>query len=285
MRWLWRRAYGSCPFHWQSRDVTPTRILCWFSCGIPSAVAAWVEIEENKRREVPLPIEVCRIIVRNEHPDNDRYTEDCEAWLGVKIKRLIADKYDGDIYNVFNRERYIAGPRGAACTGRLKKAVREAYQQPGDLHVFGFYAEEADRLLDMQEDGLLLSDTLIRRGMTQADCHGLFAKTGIRPPYMYELGYQNNNCVGCVKGGKGYWNKIRVDFPWAFDRMARKTRELGVKLIKDSKKVDGKPVTIRRYLDELRPDEGHYPTEVAIECGIACEAAEREMVKDEPCEV
>ena len=265
--------------------MTPTRILCWFSCGIPSAVAAKVEIEENARREQPLPLEVCRIVVRNEHPDNDRFTEDCEGWLGLKIKRLVAEKYDGDIYNVFNREQYIAGVAGASCTRLLKKAVRQKYQQPGDLHVFGFYAEEAHRLTDMQEDGLAVSDTLIRRGLKQADCHGLFEKTGIRRPFMYELGYQNNNCVGCVKGGKGYWNKIRVDFPWAFDRMARKSRELDVRLIKDDKKVDGKRTSVRRFLDELRPDEGDYPTEVAIDCGIACEATEREMLKEQECEV
>lgn len=261
------------------------RILCWFSCGIPSAVAAKVEIEENARREQPLPLEVCRIVVRNEHPDNDRFTEDCEAWLGVKIKRLINEKYDGDIFKVFDRESYIAGVAGAACTRLLKKAVRERYQRPGDLHVFGFYAEEAERYQEMADTGLMVSDTLIRRGLTQADCHGLFAKSGIRQPEMYRLGYENNNCIDCVKGGKGYHNKIRIDFPWAFDRLARRSRAMGVKLIKDEKKVDGKRVITRRFLDELRPDEGHYPSEVKIQCGIACEAAEREMLKEQECEV
>lgn len=35
---------------------------------------------------------------------------------------------------------------------------------------------------------------------------------------MYDLGYANNNCIGCVKGGIGYWNKIRIDFPEESDR-------------------------------------------------------------------
>ena len=30
---------------------------------------------------------------------------------------------------------------------------------------------------------------------------------------MYDLGYPNNNCIGCIKGGMGYWNRIRKDFP------------------------------------------------------------------------
>ena len=261
----------------------PERIVCWFSCGAPSAAAAKIEIEENARRKNPLPLVVARIVVRNEHQDNDRFTKDCEKWLGVKILHLISEKYDGDIYNVYERERYIAGVAGASCTRLLKKAVREKYQQPGDLHVFGFYAEEADRLEDMREEypGLLLGDPLIRRGIMQADCHAMIERAGIRRPYMYELGYNNNNCIGCVKGGLGYWNKVRVDFPWAFERMAIQSRELNVKLIKRETRVDGKKVVTRLFLDELPEGVGHYPTEPAIECGIACEAAEREMIRDE----
>ena len=36
-------------------------------------------------------------------------------------------------------------------------------------------------------------------------------------PLMYDLGYPNNNCIGCVKGGMGYWNHIRKDFPEVFE--------------------------------------------------------------------
>ena len=38
---------------------------------------------------------------------------------------------------------------------------------------------------------------------------------------MYKLGYNNNNCIGCVKGGQAYWNKIRIDFPETFNKMAK----------------------------------------------------------------
>ena len=41
----------------------------------------------------------------------------------------------------------------------------------------------------------------------------LIERAGLRLPEMYRLGYANANCVGCVKGGAGYWNKIRRDFP------------------------------------------------------------------------
>ena len=61
---------------------------------------------------------------------------------------------------------------------------------------------------------------------------------------MYDLGYPNNNCIGCIKGGMGYWNKIRTDFPDVFEHRAKLEKELGFSILKDS---HGNPV----FLDEL----------------------------------
>ncbi|WP_230688579.1 hypothetical protein, partial [Streptococcus pneumoniae] len=63
--------------------------------------------------------------------------------------------------------------------------------------------------------------------LSHADCLALVARAGIELPKMYRLGYANNNCIGCVKGGAGYWNKIRRDFPSVFARMALVERSLG----------------------------------------------------------
>jgi hypothetical protein len=85
---------------------------------------------------------------------------------------------------------------------------------------------------------------------------------------MYKLGYHNNNCIGCVKGGAGYWNKIRVDFPQHFERMAKLERVIGASITKSKGE--------RVYLDELPPDAGDYPKEQNIECSIFCHMAEEE---------
>lgn len=81
---------------------------------------------------------------------------------------------------------------------------------------------------------------------------------GIRRPIMYDMGYPNNNCIGCVKGGMGYWNKIRVDFPEVFEKRAKLERELGSSCINGI------------YLDELEPDRGWMDMEIFPECGIMC---------------
>ena len=56
---------------------------------------------------------------------------------------------------------------------------------------------------------------------------GISERLGIKRPIMYDLGYSNNNCIGCVKGGMGYWNKIREDFPEVFQARAKLEREIG----------------------------------------------------------
>jgi hypothetical protein len=94
----------------------------------------------------------------------------------------------------------------------------------------------------------------------------LVDRAGIELPAMYRLGYHNANCVGCVHGGMGYWNKIRVDFPQVFARMALLEREIGHSLNKD----DGGPV----WLDQLDPERGDYPTEIGTDCSILCAIAE-----------
>ena len=73
------------------------------------------------------------------------------------------------------------------------------------------------------------------------------------------LGYKNNNCIGCVKGGMGYWNKIRVDFPDVFERRAVLERRIEGTCIKGV------------YLDELAEDRGHKQAPICEDCGIFCE--------------
>ena len=81
---------------------------------------------------------------------------------------------------------------------------------------------------------------------------------------MYKLGYNNNNCIGCVKGGMGYWNKIRVDFPLHFDRMAKLERQIGYTCLHNDKEGN-------IYLDELDPKRGRMTKEVMPNCGLVCD--------------
>lgn len=243
------------------------RIVCWFSCGAASAVATKLAIVENAGK---LPLVVARCIVREEHEDNERFANECEKWFGVPIFNLIAEEYNGSIYEVFERRKYISGVAGAPCTRLLKKAVREKFQQPNDTHVFGYCAEEQGRFDDfLDANNISVKAPLIDRGLEHKDCLAMIQSAGIELAVMYKLGYKHNNCKGCVKAtGAGYWNKIKIDFPVEFYRMAEVSRRIGARLVKVGQD--------RIFLDELKPLTGNYASEPEVQCGIFCEMAKQE---------
>ena len=100
---------------------------------------------------------------------------------------------------------------------------------------------------------------LIDAQFKKEDVHALSYKLGITRPKMYDLGYKNNNCIGCVKGGMGYWNKIRVDFPEVFESRSKLERLIGARCLKEC------------YLDELEPTRGRFEEEIQEDCGIMCQ--------------
>lgn len=243
------------------------RVLAWFSCGDASAYAAKLAVEQYGDR--------CEVLYCDtfayEHSDNRRFFADVERWLGRNIKVLKSDEYR-DIFDVFEKTRWLVGIGGARCTTELKKNVRKAYQRPDDLHVFGFTYEEGHRISRFHNENpeLLATFPLYEQGITKRQCHLAMRDAGIELPMMYRLGYKNNNCIGCVKGQAGYWNKIRRDFPEAFDRMAKMERKLNAAICKKEGVKNGKRWRKRVFLDELPPDQGRYDVEPDIECGVLC---------------
>ena len=240
------------------------RTICWFSCGAASAVATKLALAEG-------PAEIVYCHVKEEHLDNMRFKNDCEKWFGQEINVISNEKYNGSIYDVFEKTSYLVGVAGAPCTRLLKKEMRKKYELPGDRQVFGYTLEEqnrVDRFIDANNDVNLWS-ILVEKSLTKQDCLAILQRAGIELPVMYKLGYQNNNCIGCVKGGLGYWNKIRVDFPEQFQRMAQMEKKLNAKILKHNGE--------RIWLTDLPTTAGDYPTEQAIECGIFCHMAEDDI--------
>lgn len=237
------------------------RIVCWFSCGAASAVATKIALQTYKDHEII----IAYTEVIEEHPDNKRFLADCEKWFGQSILILGNDTYGRSIYRTFEKSAMnikVAAP----CTRLLKKKVRERFERPSDIQVFGYTMEEQeryDRFLDANNIDAVAP--LIDKGLGKTDCLAMLQNAGIELPAMYTLGYLNNNCIGCVKGGKGYWNKIRIDFPEQFDRMAKLERFKKQTVLKDV------------YLDELPLDAGNYPKEPDIQCGIFCHLAEEDL--------
>lgn len=250
------------------------RTVCWFSHGAASAVATKLTLKDCPDAVVAL----CD--TNSEHPDNARFRADCEAWFGKPVQMLSSTEYI-DTWHVWEDRRYLSGFHGAPCTAALKKAPRIAFQQPDDIHVFGYTVEEKDRrdLLRQNNPDLTLVFPLIDRDLDKAACLAMVQNAGIALPVMYELGFHNNNCIPCVKAtSPRYWAAIRKHFPDQFERMVKLSRDLGVRLVilSREKGEDGKVRNVRGFIDEIPAD---CPTTdpIAPACDFLCHIAEQDL--------
>lgn len=242
-------------------------IAVWFSCGAASAVAAKLTLEKYPECDVRL----INNPVLEEHPDNKRFLKDCEKWLGCDVEFAVNSKYpEGSAAGVWEKRRYMAGHAGAPCTSELKKEARQQWEARNhvDWHVLGFTADKRERA---RYERFILSERpnvlpiLIESGTTKRKCFEILNAAGVVRPAIYEMGYPNANCIGCVKGQYAkYWNIVRKNHPEVFERRVIQSRLLGVRLWKVSD-------TDRRFLDELPDDYDDGQMMMDFECGIFCE--------------
>lgn len=258
-----------------------TRYICHFSCGAASAVAAKITVGKYGLAH---EVRIVNAFLAGEDADNRRFLADCEAWFAHPIEVVRDTVYNANHFEVFRKRRYTKGRYGAPCSRSLKRDVIDAYigDNAGDVHVLGYTADEQDRF-DLWLDanaGRHAEAPLIEAGLGKADVLAMVARAGIELPRMYRLGYHNANCVGCVKGGAGYWNKIRKDFPAAFEEMASIEESIGpgARILRHrSGPLKGQ----RFWLRELPPDAGRYEDEPDISCSAACEFVEQSSAWDE----
>ena len=186
----------------------------------------------------------------------------------VKVNIMKSKEYD-DMWQVFEKRRYICGVAGAPCTSELKRKPAEDFLNFGhDREVFGYTADEQhriDRFVEQNPERDIYA-ILAEEGLDKENCMEIILKAGIKLPVMYSLGFPNNNCIGCVKGQKNYWMRIRSEFPDTFDRMSKLERKLNAAINK--KYVNGERIKV--FLDELPEGEGDLAKEKPIQCGLFC---------------
>jgi hypothetical protein len=252
-----------------------TRIVCQFSCGAASAVATKLMLAEYGARCI-----VVNAYIEEEHPDNRRFSDDCEKWFGVPITTLRDTKYGASAISVFEQVGYIKGRDGASCTARIKRGLLRTFEQPGDVLVLGYTAEEQDRYanwLDNWPDRPIIAP-LIDRGLTKSDCKAMIERAGIKLPEMYLMGYENANCIGCVKGGLGYFRAIREDFPAQFERLAQAEQKVFALHGENAYILRHRsgPLSGQRFPLRELPAGPARRSESLPSCGIFCESAEKE---------
>lgn len=246
------------------------RIVCQFSCGAASAVATKLALAQYGATH---DVQVINAFVKEEHPDNRRFLADCESWFGRSVTVLRDEKYNASTIEVFRRKQFIKSRYGAACTTALKRKLLDKWKQPGDVMVFGFTAEEVERLDDFRErnpDRPVIAP-LIEAGLGKEDCKAMVQRAGIELPMMYRMGYENANCIGCVKGGEGYFRAIREDFPDQFYELADLQESIGSNAYLFRNRETGERYSLRQI-----PQGPARRNEKLPSCSFFCEIAEQE---------
>jgi len=229
-----------------------------FSCGAASATSLFLALETG------VEVDAVYADTGGEHEDNMRFLKDVERVSGVPITVVRSERYSSPL-DVWTKRRFLKGPGGAICTSELKRIPLMPFWELTHTHVFGFVAGEEGRLSRIQENErpFKIRSLLIEKKWRKGDCFDFITRQGIELPAPYRLGYNNANCIGCPKGGQGYWNKVRRDFPEQYEATAALQRELGEGSYFWSE--GGKRIS----LDDLHPKAGDH-REPDIECGLFC---------------
>lgn len=231
-------------------------IVSWFSAGVSSAVATKLALMKYD------DVKIIYTHIEDQHPDTIRFVKDCEKWFGQEIE--INQSPLKSVDNACRQSGFVKSPFGAPCTNLLKRRVRKEWEQKNGkdhYYVWGFDFNEqnrADRLAESMPEQFHVFP-LMERSMIKKEVHGIIEKSGIKRPAMYDLGYPNNNCIGCLKGGMGYWNKIRQDFPEVFESRCQMEEITGGRIFKEFS------------LRDLPEDRGRKMPIIVPDCGLFCE--------------
>lgn len=244
-----------------------SRTIAWFSSGAASAVMTKLALSDD-----PEAIAVNCDLHESEDEDNERFLKDCVRWFNAPIQRISSSEYLS-IDEVFEDKKFLASIYGAPCTREMKRMPRLEFQREGDVHLFGYTADAADAkraaTFKANSPGLIVRFPLIERGLTKEACFALIEQAGIKRPRIYDMGYPNGNCPGCVKASSpDYWALVRLRHPETFARRAEQCRRFGARLARINDE--------RIFIDEIPADWPILNPTVAS-CDFLCHLAGQDM--------
>jgi hypothetical protein len=217
-------------------------IVAWWSGGVTSAVSCKLCIDMYGLENIRLIF----IDTHNEDDDTYRFKKECENWYKNEIETISNSDYKS-IYDVWYEQLSLNMATGAICSNKLKRVVRERFEKANKFsyQVFGFDINEIRRAKGMKNNNPNAKPLfpLISELLSKKECVKIIEKandlfTNIRLPRPYYEGFLNNNCfkTGCVQGGIGYWQKIKMEYPDKYEAMAKVEHDLTA--------IKGRPVTI-----------------------------------------
>lgn len=232
------------------------KILAWWSGGATSAVSVWLAIQIFGKENVTIYF----LDTKNEDADTYRFKDDCERWYGIEIKTFTVLSKESNyqsIRDIWRKFKSLNVATGAICSTELKRKAMITIQKelPDHLQVFGyeFKKKEMNRALGMalnNPDANAIFP-LLMFAYDKPKCIEILKENNIEIPRAYEWGFHNNNCLetGCVQGGIGYWQHMKVFAPHKFNAMADEEH-----FLTDMK---GRPVTMLKDQSSKAKESGN----------------------------
>lgn len=217
--------------------ATERRIVVGYSGGVTSAWCLDWALRTFQRTEVVALYHD----TKREHQDTYRYLRQMAERLGIAI----TERSDGrSVEEVEDDENALANNRMAFCSRILKVAQRDLYFDElraagvGDIVlVLGFGGKEDQRIqratMNAARGGYSVRFPLAEEGVTKQQCADWSNALGVPLPAMY-LWSDHANCVGCRRGGKGYWLAVKENEPAVYWAAADREQAFGHTFLKDT---------------------------------------------------
>lgn len=234
-----------------------------FSGGVTSAWCCGWALRHYPREEIVFLFHD----TQEEHPDTYRFMREMASALKIDI----TERSDGrSVTQVFRDENALANNRMAFCSRILKAQQRDLYfkelRQSGVdeiINILGFSSNESNRVqrtsARAESSGYKVRFPVVEENITKQQCADWCISMGVRPSSMY-LWSEHANCLGCVRGGKAYWLKVKEHHPDVFEQRAKLEEEFGHTFLKDTSLRDLAITGLKRTV----PEKEHI--EVPCEC-------------------
>jgi len=259
---------GSIP----TEEGARVKAVVLFSGGIASWAAA--------RRTVERFSDVTLLFTDTLSEDEDlyRFLGEAAADVGAPLFKVSEGR---TIWEVFRDEKFLGNSRVDPCSRVLKREQSRkwlvANRDPADTTVIlGYDWTELHRLERAQA---AWAPWRVEAPMTEppyrlrAELMGDLEGRGIRPPRLYGLGFEHNNCGGgCVKAGQSHFAHLLQVFPSRFAEWEAHEAEMRVQLgdvaiLRDRTGDESKPMPLSVLRERLEAGQAIPLWEIG---GCAC---------------